>query len=80
MVLSTGFLDSSMVQNPPAMQEMKETRFDSWVRKIPWKRKWNSTTLLLHGKSHEQRSLASYSPWDCKELDMIEQAYTHTWC
>ena len=26
----------------------------------------------LSGNSHEQRSLAGYSPWGCKELDMTE--------
>ena len=36
--------------------------------KIPWRRKWQSTSVLLLGKSHGQRSLVGYSPWDCKEL------------
>ena len=27
---------------------------------------------ILAGKSHGQRSLAGYSPWGCKELDMTE--------
>ena len=30
---------------------------------------------FLPGESHEQRSLASYSPWRHKELDMTQ--YTH---
>ena len=30
----------------------------------------------LPGESHGQRSLAGYSPWDCKELDMTEQVST----
>ena len=41
--------------------------------KIPWRRKWQSTPVFLPGKSHGQRSLAGYSPWGCKELDMTEQ-------
>ena len=41
-------------------------RFDPWVRKIPWRRKWQSITVLLRGKSHGQRSLAGYSPWGQK--------------
>ena len=41
-------------KDPPAMQE---TQFDSWVRKIPWKRKWRPILLFLPGKSHGQRSL-----------------------
>ena len=32
--------------------------FDPWVRKIPWRRKWQPTPVFLPGKSHEQRSLA----------------------
>jgi len=39
---------------------------NSWVRKIPWRRKWQPTPVLLPGKSHEQRSLGSYSPWGLK--------------
>ena len=34
-----------------------------WVRKIPWRRKWQPTPLYLPGKFHGQRSLADYSPW-----------------
>ena len=37
--------------------------FDPWVGKIPWRRKWQSTPVLLPRKSHEQGSLAGYSPW-----------------
>ena len=32
--------------------------FDPWVRKIPWRRKWQPTPVFLPGKSHGQRSLA----------------------
>ena len=31
------------------------------------------SSIPTPGKSHEQRSLASYSPWGFKELDMTEQ-------
>ena len=53
----------ALVKNLPAVQE---TRFDPWVRIIPWKRKWQPTSVLLPGESHGQRSLASCSPWGCK--------------
>ena len=36
--------------------------FDSWVGKIPWRRKWQSTPVFLPGKCHGQRTLVSYSP------------------
>ena len=35
---------------------------DPWVRKILWRREWLPTPVLLPGESHEQRSLAGYSP------------------
>ena len=47
-------------------------RFDPWVGKIPWSRKWQHAPVFLPGKSHGQKSLASYSPWGCKESDTIE--------
>ena len=36
-----------------------------WVRKIPWRRKWQPTPVFLPGKPHGQRSLVGYSPWGC---------------
>ena len=46
--------------------------FDPWVRKIPWRRQWHPTPEFLPGKSHEQRSLAGYSPCGHKESDTNE--------
>ena len=45
---------------------MQGPGFDPWVRKIPWKRKWRSTPVLLPGKFYGWRSLVGYSPWDCR--------------
>ena len=54
-------------------------RFDPWVRKITWRRAWQPTPVFLSGESHGQRSLAGYSLWGCKELDMTEGTWhTHT--
>ena len=53
------------------------TRFDPWVGKIPWRRKWQPTLLFLSRKSHGWRSLAGYSPWGCKELDTTEVTSLH---
>ena len=38
-------------------------RFDPWVRKIPWRRKWQLILVHLPEKLHGQRSLVGYSPW-----------------
>ena len=48
--------------------------FDPLVGKIPWRRKQQSTPVLLPGKSHGQRSLAGYSPWGHKESNTTEHA------
>ena len=36
-------------------------RFIPWVRKIPWRRKWQPTLVFLPGKSHGWRSLVGNS-------------------
>ena len=46
--------------------------FNPWDRKIPWRRTWLPSPVLWPGEFHGQRSLASYSPWGCKELDMTD--------
>ena len=33
--------------------------FYPWVRKIPWRRKWQPTPVFLSGESHAPRSLAA---------------------
>ena len=49
-------LVAQLGKNPPAMQETtcqcRRRGFDSWVRKIPWRRKWLPTPVFLPGKSH----------------------------
>ena len=40
--------------------------------KIPWRKKWQPTTVFLRGEFHGQRSLVSYSPWNHKESDTTE--------
>ena len=36
--------------------------FSPWVRKNPWRRKWQPTPVFLSGKFHGERSLMGYSP------------------
>ena len=45
--------------------EAKDAGSIPWVRKIPWRRKWQPTPLYLPGNFHGQRSLAGYSPLGC---------------
>ena len=55
--------------------QCKRYRFDPWVEKIPWRRKWQSTPAFLPGKPHGQRNLEGYSPRGLKEPDMTEHAH-----
>ena len=61
-----GFPGGSVVKN---LLPMQETQVGSWVENIPWRRKWQPAPAFLPGKSHGQRSLASYSPRGHKESD-----------
>ena len=46
----------------------KRRRFNLWVGKIPWRRKWQPTPVFLPRESHEQRSLVSYRLRGCKRV------------
>ena len=45
--------NSQKVKNPPAIGR---PGFNPWVRKIPWRRKWQSTPVLLPREFHGQRT------------------------
>ena len=75
MCIYIGFSGGAMVKNPPANAGDKRCGFHPWVRKIPWRREWQSTSVFLPVKSYGQRSLVGYSPWGHKESDMTEHKY-----
>ena len=53
---------------------MQETQVQSLGWEDPLKKAMAShSSILLSGEFHGQRSLAGYSPWGRKELDMIER-------
>ena len=56
----------------------KRCGFSPWVRKIPCRRQWQPTPVLLPGEFHGQGSLVGYSPWGHKESDTTERLSTHT--
>ena len=69
-----------MVKNLPANAgDLRELGFDPWVGKIPWRRAWQPTPVVLPGEFHGQRSLVGYSPWGHKESD-TDEGLTHTNC
>ena len=56
-------LIAQLVKNLPSV---RRAGFDSWVRKIPWRRTWQPTPVILPGEPHGERSLTGYSPWGRK--------------
>ena len=50
--------------------------FDPWIRKMPWRRKWQPTPVFLPGKSHGQKSLVRYSPWGLKSYTRLSNQTT----
>ena len=56
--------------------------FNPWVRKIPWRRKWQPTSVFLPGKSHGQRSLAGYGLWGHKGVrhNLATEEQKHSLC
>ena len=70
---------AQLVKEPASQcRRGKICRFDSWVRKIPWRRKWQFAPVFLPGKFPGQRSPAGYSPRGRKESDMSEHTHTQT--
>ena len=53
---SLSFPGSSVVKK--STFQCRRCRFDPWVGKIPWRRKWLPSPVFLPGKSYGQRSLA----------------------
>ena len=73
--MSLGLPSGTSGKEPPCQcRRHKRHGFDTWVRKILRKRKWQPSPVFLPGKSHGQRSLAGYSKLGCKELDTTEAA------
>ena len=56
-----------MVKKKKSSCQCRAHRFDPWIRKIPWRRKWQPIPVFLAWKSHEQGSLKGYSSWGHKK-------------
>ena len=69
---------SLVAQRLKHLPGIRETQVRSWVGKIPWRRQWQPTPVLLPGESHGGRSLVGYSPWGHKELDTTERLHSLT--
>jgi len=46
--------------------QFRRHRFNPWVGKISWRRKWQPTPVFLPGKCYGQKNMVGYSPWGYK--------------
>ena len=60
--------------------DCKESAFNSGdLDSTSWRREWQPTPVFLPGEFHGQRSLARYSPWDCRVgHNSVTSTHTHT--
>ena len=66
-----------MVRNLPANAgDIRDSRFNPWVGKIPCGRKWELTPVSLPGESHGQRRLVGSGPEDGRKLVTTEVTQT----
>ena len=71
-------LVAQLVKNPPANAADKRHGLDPRVRKIPWRRKWQPTPVLLPGEVCGQRNLTGYSPGSQRVGHDWEHTHTYT--
>ena len=75
------FCPSALLWCPSSRQSACQCwrcRLVPWVWKSPRRREWQPTPAFLPGEFLGQRSLAGYSPWGCKKLDMTERLHLLT--
>ena len=53
--------------------QFRRPGFDPWVRKIPWRRKWQPSPVFLPGESHGWRSWWARVQWDCQRVHRTER-------
>ena len=76
LLILLGFPGGSAVkESAHKVGDARALGFNSWVRKIPWSRKWQPTPVFLPEKFQGQRRMATYSLCGHKELDTTEHAH-----
>ena len=59
--LMISFWTSQVAQYKESSCQYRQHGLDPHVKKMPWRRTWQLTTIFLPGKSHGWRRLAGYS-------------------
>ena len=73
-----------LIKNPPSIGHWLLTQEAAGISlcslPLAWRRKWQSTPVLLPGKSHGQRRLVGYSPWGRKWSDKTSLSLSLSLC
>ena len=72
--------DTCSKESASQCRRHKRCEFDPQIVRMPCRRAWQATPVLLPGKSHGQRSLPGCSPQSCKEsgkIDMTQHTHIH---
>ena len=60
----------------PTCQGRKD-KFDAWIGKIPWRRKWQPTPVSAWIIPWTEKPSGLYSQWDCRVESWLKQLSTH---
>ena len=66
-------MDSHVLRASQVAQLVKNSqrpRFDPWVGKMPWGRKWLPTPVFWPGESPRTEEPGGLKSWGCKESDI----------
>ena len=79
-VYTMGFsIDPAGTEAARQCRRCKRHGFNPWVQKIPWRMKWQLTSVFLLGKVYGQRRLVGYSPRVTKSQTWLS-AHAHIIC
>ena len=79
LCLSGAFPAGSGVKNLPGQfRRCRRLRFDPWVGRIPWRRKWQPTLVLLPGESHGQRRPGRLQPMGSQRVRHYQSGLART--
>ena len=73
MATHSSILGAFLVAQAVKNLQYRRHRFNPWVRKIPWRRKWQPS--ILAWKIPWTEEAGGPQPWGHRKLDMTE----HTW-
>ena len=62
LALQVDYLPLLWLSSKESACQVGDPGLTPWVRKIPYRRKWQPTPIFFFGKSHGQRSLVGYNP------------------